>query len=331
MPRSYLVVVSLFLLILPVCGQNRPPFGTTTVKELTIRVTYERGEPVEMGIRVQLLTGSGTPFNDSYTDDHGTVRFMVEPGPYRVRITGMNIEEATSDRSFLVEPRESAHMEYFTVRKKPSEAETSSTQTHVSAAMLQIPNKARSECEKGLKALAKKDYEKARKHLGRATEIYPKYAEAFNGLGVLAMNTGEPAVGKHQFEKAIEVDPEHPAAFVNLSKIMMQQKDFTGGEQMLTKAVSLDPLNSEAISLLAFFQLQLGKFEAAIASAERAHQMPHAGFAMVHFIAGNAYEQRHQIPGAIREYKLFLEESPPGSSVAQRVKAALEGLEARSR
>jgi tetratricopeptide (TPR) repeat protein len=197
--------------------------------------------------------------------------------------------------------------------------------------MLQIPDKARSECEKGAKALENKDFEKAKKHLEKATEIYPKYAEAFNDLGVLAMNTGDAETGKLQFEKAIAADPEYAAAFVNLSKIKMQQKDFVGGEEIASKAVSLDPMNAEAISLLAFFQLQAGKLEAAIAAAERVHQLPHARFAMVHFVAGNAYEQRQRIPDAIRQYKLYLDESPPDSPTAQRVRAAIEALEARSR
>src|SRR5262245_8701476 len=163
MSRSYLVLLSLTALLLPVAAQRRPGTTESVPKELTVRVTYESGHPVEMGIRVQLQNGTGTPVAESFTDDRGAVRFNVEAGPYRVRITGPTIEELASERSFFIDPRESNHTEFFNVRKKANaEADApTSTQAHVSAAMLQIPDKARSECEKGEKALDNKDFEKA--------------------------------------------------------------------------------------------------------------------------------------------------------------------------
>lgn len=331
MPRSYLVAAAIAFLLLPAAAQQRPGTNQNTKKELTIRVSFESGEPVEMGIRVQLLTGSGTPVNDTFTDDRGNARFMVDAGQFKVRITGHDIEEMAMERSFSIDPRQMQHTEFVTVRKKPSATDQQSLQTHVSAAMLGVPDKARNECDKGYKALFKKDFAKAKVYLEKATAIYPKYAEAFNGLGVIAMNTGDPAGGRSHFEKAIAVDPEYPAAFVNLSKILMQDKDYAAGEEMLTKAVSLDPLNPEAMSLLSFFQLQTGKYDAAINSAMKAHQMPHERYAMVHFIAASAYEAQRQIPDAIREYKVFLQESPQNSVTAQRVKATLGTLEAQPR
>jgi tetratricopeptide (TPR) repeat protein len=327
MPRTCVVLTLVVLLLLPGWAQRRPgAVDQSSPKELSIRVTYESGEAVEFGIRVQLQNGTGTPVNDAYTDDRGTVRFVVDAGQYRVRITGAAIEETNSDKSFYIDPRESMHSEYVSVRRKPG-AE-SSTQGHVSAAMLQIPDKARSEYEKGVKELTKKEYGKAREHLEKATTIYPKYAEAFNGLGVVAMNTGDILQGRILFDRAMEADPEYPGAYVNRAKIALHEKDLAKGEKLLNKAVMLDPLNPEAISLLSVFQLQLGQVEAAIASAERVHALPHEKFAMVHAIAGNAYEQQRQIPDAIREYKLFLQEAPT-SSTAPKVKVAIQTLEAK--
>src|SRR5262245_9957685 len=119
MSRSYLVLVGLMALVLPVAAQRRPSTSESVPKELPIRVTYERGQSVEMGIRVQLQNATGTPIAENFTDDRGTVQFTVESGPYRVRITGPAIEELSSEHSFFVDPRESNHSEFFNVHKKP--------------------------------------------------------------------------------------------------------------------------------------------------------------------------------------------------------------------
>jgi tetratricopeptide (TPR) repeat protein len=331
MPRSIAGFVIVLTLVATAAAQRRPSTAVNVPKELNVRITYESGEPVEMGIRVQLTTGAGTPFAETFTDDRGTARFVIDAGSYRLRITGANIEETASERSFVIDTRETNHSEFVSVRRKPGQEEGASLETHISAAMLQIPGKAKSEYEKGVKALVKKEYDEARKRFEKAANMYPKYAAAFNGLGVVAMNTGEPEAGRNFFQKAIEADPEHPAALVNMSKILIQDKNYPEGESLLTKAVTLDPLNPEAVSLLAYFQLHTGKMNAAIRSAERAHKMPHEKFAMVHFIAASAHEQQHQIPDAIREYKMFLQESPADTPTAQKVKTAIAALETKNR
>jgi tetratricopeptide (TPR) repeat protein len=298
-------------------------------KQLTVKVAYDSGPAVGMGNRVQLLNGTGTPVTENFTDDRGEVLFIVDAGSYRIRVTGNEIEETASERSFYIDRRELFHTEYLSVKKKV-DPNVPSLEGHVSAAMLRIPSKAKSEVEKGMKELAKNDFEKAKPHFQKATDLYPQYAEAFNALGVIAMNAGQQEEGRVLFDKAIAADPEFAGSYVNKAKILMAAKQISQGEESLRKATTLDPLNAEALSLLAICQFQSGQRQAAIDTAQRTHQLPHEKRAVVHYIAGKAYEQQNQFADALREYRLFLKESPAASPTVSKVKEAVAALEAKS-
>jgi tetratricopeptide (TPR) repeat protein len=325
MPR--IAVFLLALISLPVFSQ-RVSDPTSQPKQLTVKVLYESGPAVEMGNRVQLLNSTGTPVTENFTNDNGEVVFLVDAGSYRLRVTGNTIEETASERSFYIDRRQLIHTEFFTVKKKV-DPNVPSLETHISAAMLKIPGKARSEVQKGMKQLSKKDFEKAKPHFQKAVEIYPQYAEAFNALGVIAMNVGAPSEGQEMFDRAIAADPEFSGSYINKAKILMAEKQLSQSQENLRKAVSLDPHNVEAISLMAICQFQAGEVTAAINSAGRAHELPHEKWPVVHYVAGMAHEQQKQFADALREYKLFLTESPSTSPTVPRVKEAVAALEAK--
>src|SRR5205085_145985 len=152
-------------------------------------------------------------------------------------ITGPTLQEPAEVRVSIY-PRESMRAEYATVKLK-ADAQSSSTQGYVSAAALNVPDKARGEFEKGMKAMNEVNFDEARKHLEKATELYPRYAEAFNALGVIAMKSNQPDEGQKEFDAAIHADEQHPAAYVNMAKLFMRDQKFAAGEGLLLKAVSL--------------------------------------------------------------------------------------------
>jgi tetratricopeptide (TPR) repeat protein len=314
-----------FLLALPLCAQRNPQ-ATDQPKQLTIKVLLESGPPVGMGNRVQLLNGTGTPVTEGFTDDRGEAVFMVDAGTYRLRVTGNGIEEANSERSFYIDRRELVRTEFFTVKKKV-DPNVPSLEPHVSAAMLKIPDKAKNELAKGMKELDKRNFDKAKPYFEKATEMYPQYAEAFNALGIVAMNTGAMAEGREMFDRAISADPEFAGSYVNKAKILMGEKQLDKSEELLKKSVTLDPLNAEALSLLAICQLQAGDQAGAISAANRTHQLPHEKWAIVHYVAGLAFEQQKLPADALREYKLFIKESPTETPTVAKVKSTITELE----
>lgn len=300
----------------------------TVTTELVVKVTYENDRPVGDQVRVQLTSSSGVPLMDSYTSGESEVHFFgVQPGGYRLRITGLDIEDKFSDYSFSIQPREVTHMEFIRVRRKPEKDAQTSTQSSVSAAALNVPAKAGSEFDKGVKALNKKDPEEARRRFARAVELYPRYAAAFNNLGVISMQQGNTDEGLGFFRQAVLADEQYAPPYLNLAKAVFRKKDYVEAEQLLLKATSIDPTNVEMLAILAMIEFDSNKMPLALINARKAIGQPnHERFAYAHYIVGRVLESQHQTAEALAEYRLFLKEAPNDSS-ALDVRGFIAALE----
>ena len=302
----------------------------TRQAEITVKVSWENDRPVSDGlVRIQLTNQMGVSIAETYVRD-GEARFPnISPGQYKFRATGIDIEETTSDYSFVIGQFDTVHMEFLRVKRKhPPAEEQSSNQGFVSAASLNIPEKARKEFDKGLNGLDKKDYPEAQKHFEKAVAIYPKYAAALNNLGYVAMLNGQNAEGEAFFEKAIAADDQYPGAYLNLARVRWGQSRFDDAEKLLVKDTSLDPQNVEAICLLANVAARKGKYDEAITLARKVHTMPHEAFAVAHYIAGLSFQEKNQLNDAAVEFRQYLKEAPEGKS-ATNARTALANVEQR--
>lgn len=314
----------------PVPGQSR----TSQTVDLTIRVMFASNESSNSRFRVQLLSSVGLPVGDSFADSSGTARFSsIPPGNYRARVTGMDIEDTESEQ-FTVDGMQISAMQMVFVKKaeaatKPGTAGAPGAPGGmISAAALNIPDKAHNEFKKGLDEANKKKYEEAIKHLNKATEIYPHYAAAFDLLGVITAQTS-PSDAKKYFEQAIAADERYPNAYVHLAKAEITSKDYNKALQLLTKSSQLNPRSAECLFLLSYSHLELGRFDDAIATAGRTHELDHNDFVLVHFIAGEAYAHKGDRAQAIEQYSQYLKEAPMGPQ-AEQAKEIIRALQAQA-
>lgn len=323
---AYALVVLLGLLSASAQRRSQIPRQNT---ELVIKVTYENDRAVADQIKIQLTTPAGVPMAETFTRGEGEARFYnMEPGTYRIRATGTDIEERTSDSSFVINPREITHIEFFQVRRK-SNGQATSTEGSISAAALNIPAKAESEFDKGVSAMKKQNLDEAQKRFARAVEVYPRYAAAFNNLGVIAMQRGNAAEGKSFFQQAMNADDQYAPPYLNLAKSHIGGKQYPEAMQLLTKANSLDPNNVEVLALLTMLEYDSSQMSSALSHARKLHTMPgHEKFAFAHYIAGKALEAQSQSQDALVEYRIFLKESPQGPT-AVKVQASIDAIEKR--
>ena len=308
-------------------GAQLQPSDPTSSTELKVRVTYLNDRPVSTGLRVDLLTSSELGLSQGFTDDLGQVTFSrVLPGHYRLRVSGIGVEDVTTN-NFQVSRGEGTHFEFVRVPAKETAGMVSlGSGPAVSAVELNVPDGARREYDAGMTALSQKDWPGAKARFQKALEIYPQYARASNGLGVVFMNTGELAKGRQAFEAALRLDDHLAAASLNLGLIAYREKRYPEAEALLTKSLSSDPLSPEALLHLANTQLLLGKAEEAVATARRLHNLEHGEFSLVHVIAARALETLKRPAEAAAEYQLYLQESPTGPA-AGRARAALQALQ----
>jgi Flp pilus assembly protein TadD len=331
--RIAILVVAALLIVDSVEAQRGRTPGTgrrAQGVDLTVRVMFASNEGISSSrYRVQLFSGVGVPVAETFTDGSGQARFpSVSPGNYRVRVSGNEIEDTDSE-SFTIDALQLSSMQMVFVKKvQPENAASAQGGGVVSAAALNIPEKARNEFKKALEETEKKKFEEAIKHLNKATEIYPHYAQAFDLWGVITAQNS-PSDAKKYFEQAIAADEQYPPAYVHLAKTEITQKDFNRAIALLSKGSQLDPRSAECLFLLAYAHLQLRRFDDAISTAERAHTLEHNDFVLIHFIAGEAYARKGQRAQAIEHYSQYLKEAPMGPQ-AEQAKEVIRILQAQA-
>ncbi|MGH9603153.1 MAG: tetratricopeptide repeat protein [Terriglobales bacterium] len=327
--RRFLWLALGFVLSAASLRAQGPDIRTQTQVWLRVLVTYENGRPAHRQLRVQLLTSTEGSLGENNTNDEGWVEFSnVPPGSYHLRISGFGVEDTTTN-SFSILEGTRMHLE--TVEVKTSEKETpaaASLAPVVAASDLDIPGNASKEYAKGAKALREGKWAEARSRLEKAIALYPRYAMAYNDLGVAWMNEEEREKGRAAFEKAIELNPGYARAYRHLAMLLIQANRYEEAGRLLEKSLGLEPLDPQGLSLLAHVQFLTGRMEEAAATARKVHSVPHQGFAVAHLISAQALESRHLVDEAAAEYRLFLQEAPNSAS-ADKARAALDKLAAK--
>jgi len=327
--RLFSVLLAL-LLSLPAPGQFSTPSTGFPSTELKVRVTFTNDRPAARNIRVQLLSTAEVTMTERFTDDLGQVSISgLQPGNYRLRVTGQGLVEVTTP-VFSIHRGENSHTEFVRMDsdREDEQAPGSSGGATVSALELNVPAKARKEFEKGQEAMQAAEWVEARSRLEKAIAVYPQYFSAHNNLGVVYMQMGDREKGRLAFERSLAINDQYTRAYRNLAQYELDEKDYAEAAMLLEKSLAADPLDAQAMTMLAQAQLAGGQTEQAILTARKAHSIPHEGASLAHLVAARALEHAGRANEAVEEYIAYLKEEPE-SKIAPRVRAALEALRKR--
>jgi tetratricopeptide (TPR) repeat protein len=309
-------VIVVFLLLTSVRAQIFGGMRGSNVGNVHIHVVYDNDRNAGPYLQVRLMSGStAESLGTTYTNDIGQADFTGVPvGDYHVEVSGDGIE-STASPTFEVDNRKVTQAQYVTVRHlvdagpKPVSAHS----TMVSAAELNVPDKARKEVDKGNESMAMHNWNKAEEHLNKAIALAPQYVIPYNNLAVLYAKMNDLAREEEALKKATSMDDHFAPALVNYGKLSLGQKNFPLAETLLEKAVRVEPANGESLMLLADAQYMNRHFDAAIVSAHQAHTAaPNEHPSFVHYIAARAYQQEGKQAEALAEFQLFLQEEPKG-------------------
>jgi len=320
--------ISVALTLLLFCSLVSAQRSRCDPANLRLKVLYNTSRSARNHTQVDLLTASGSLVARRFTDDSGNVDFLEIPAQgYRVRVADSVAEDTVSDEIDLACGESRSEM--VTAKLKAS-AENELKQEDqkealVSALDLNVPGSARKEFEKGAQAMQDGDTPNAMKHLLKAVDIYPQYALAYNHLGVLYMQAGQPDKGRAAFEKAVELNDHYPSALLNLAKLRFQDRKMADVEMLLRKAVAVDAANPESLALLSDAEIVNGHLDDALANVTKLHTLPHPQFAAIHVVAGDALVKANRPDEALVQYNLFLQEAP-GSQAADHARKAIAGL-----
>ena len=317
MKSAWLAAIALSLAIIPAQAQlhGGPGGGISTLGNVHIHVTLNNDRDAGPYLLVRLMHGSSDDVvGTTYTNDRGEADFGAVPiGDYHVEVSGNDIETTNSD-TFEVDSRKISQSQYVTVRRVEGAGPEviSAHSAAVSAADLKVSDKARKELDKANEAMALHDWKKAKEHFDKALAIEPNYVTAYSNLAVLYAKLDDVPNEEQALKKAVSLDGHFGPALLNYAKLSIRQKNYPQAESLLEKEVAVDPNNPESLLLLADAQYMDRHFEAAIASALKAHTASKDHPTFVHYIAARAYQQQNRQQDALTQFQQFLKEEPKG-------------------
>ncbi|ABF42941.1 TPR repeat protein [Candidatus Koribacter versatilis Ellin345] len=300
------------------------PASIPKVTDLSVRVVFENGRSAGPNNRVEVLGQYGGSVTSGSTDTSGQVTFpRMDPGNYRLRVSGPGI---VTTETPVIDLTDAGPRSNQTVPVKPSgQMGDSAPGATVDA---NIPADARKEFDKGEDKSQGKDYNAAREHLEKAVTIYPKYAMAYNDLGLVYMHLNQGPKAVEAFKTAAQLDEHLKQANLFLGQFYYENHQFKDAEPYLVHATKDDPKNAQLLLALANSQLRNGQNDEALATAQKVHALPdHKKFAAAHLIAAEVYADKGDNQHAKDEYHVFLKEDS-NSPMAPKVKEALAKLEA---
>jgi tetratricopeptide (TPR) repeat protein len=195
----------------------------------------------------------------------------------------------------------------------------------VSAAQLAVPKKARREYEKAEDAAQKNKWAEANQCLQRALVIWPKFAEALVLRAIIERNAYSSAQAITDAEKAVESDPTYGKAYVVLGAAYTDVNRWDDAVRALDHGVRIAPDYWQGYYEMSRTLLLKRDFAGALQQAQKASDVGHTNFAMLHLIKGYAYLGLSNQPAARTELETYVKLEPK-SDASLRVRTILERM-----
>jgi tetratricopeptide (TPR) repeat protein len=195
----------------------------------------------------------------------------------------------------------------------------------VSAAQLAVPKKARHEYEKAENAAQKSKWAEANQRLQKALVIWPKFAEALVLRAIIERNQYSSEQAITDAEKAVESDPAFGKAYVVLGAAYTDVNRWDDAVRALDHGVRIAPDYWQGYYEMSRTLLLEKDFAGALQHAQKALDVGHTNFAMLHLIKGYSYLGLSNQPAARTELETYVKLEPK-SDAALRVRTILEGM-----
>ena len=272
------------------------------------------GNPLQ-DVRVELTDGNGTVVNSAYTNSSGRFEFTrVASGAYTVVATS-GLQQA-SER---VDASSFANMVNIRMQGsgKPADGVEGNS---VSVAQYRVPAKAREAYRKAHNALEKGKLDEASKHLAKALEICPNYAEALTLRGILELNQQDSQAAVTDLDNAIKADANYAMAYMVLGSALNMQSKFDDAIRALQRGESLAPNYWQAHFEMGKSYIGKADYPAALRQLERAESLAPAEYPLIYLLRAHALLSMKQFPEAMAALQTYLQKDPKGANVQQAEK-----------
>jgi Flp pilus assembly protein TadD len=313
-----LVVFPLLIVTAAVLAQGQNDSGTDGVN-FQGRILYENNAPAQF-VRVELWTDGESTWRTSLTTDrsgkfHTGAPCMVIQ--YKVEELGFRPVLGRVDIS-LNPCRTLVDITLRAIRDTTAPSSAVPRSASIDARIAAIPPEASKEFETGHEAVKNNDFEGAIPHLQKAISLYPRYAEAYQLLGLAQLQTNRGPQAESSLVKAIEIEDKMPGAQYLLGVLYAKTGRVSLAEKPLTRFAELDPQNPDAYFELAKVSFALNKFPDAEMHARKSIELKETN-AGVNIVLGYALLRQKQPEHARQALQQFLQQDP-NSPMAADVK-----------
>jgi Tfp pilus assembly protein PilF len=290
----------------------------TDVRPISGTVRDANNNPLNE-VRVELTDWNGGIVNSTYTNQAGSFEFPpVAEGAYTI--------VATSGMQQVTERIETSHWSAMNVslrlpvNNKPDDGRTGNT---ISVAQYRVPDKAREEFNKAHENLEKGRLEDANRHLTRALDLYPDYADALTLRGILALDHKQTEAAIADLDHAIKSDGSYALAYMVMGSALNQESKYDEAIQSLQRGESLAPDYWQAYFEMGKSYIGKGDFPAALAQLDRARTLAGAEYPLIEFLRAHTLIEMKQYPDAVLALQSYLQREPQSAN-SEKARQMLE-------
>ena len=292
------------------------PMNPSRVDNRSISGTVQDtlGKPLQ-DVRVELTDGSGAVVNSAYTSSSGRFEFSrVASGTYIV-VAISGLQQATE----RVEASSFSNMVSIRMQGsgKPADGVEGNS---ISVAQYRVPAKAREAYRKAHSAVEKGKMDDASKHLAKALEICPNYAEALTLRGVLELNQQDSQAAVADLDNALKADANYAMAYMVLGSALNMQSKFDDAIRALQRGESLAPTYWQAHFEMGKSYIGKADYPSALRQLERAESLAPEQYPLIYLLRAHALLAMKQFPEAMAALQAYLQKDPKGANVQQAEK-----------
>ncbi len=299
-------------------------FGQHSDNTLTVSVRDKADQPIpDARVDVRAVMSTGGSYS-GYTNRAGMLELTgLGDGTYEV-----SVQKGVSQSTDRVEV--GAGMASISLRidtNDQSAAEVGSNGATVSLAQYKVPKKAREEFKKAESALNERKTDEAQKHLAKALEIHPEYADALTMRGIMNLEQKNYEAATADLDHAIKADPGYAMAYIAMGATFNMMQRFDEALRSLDRGVALAPQSWQAYFELSKAEVGKSNYETAIRAADKAQELSDGKYPLVHLLKAHALLALKQYDPAMGELQAFIDQAPKAPQ-AENARTTLEQVRA---
>jgi tetratricopeptide (TPR) repeat protein len=318
-------IASFLLLVTSAWTQDLPvrAFGEHTLNTLTVTVRDKSNQPIpDARIEVRALMSMGGVLSGS-TNRAGVFEASgLNDGTYEV-VAQKGVQQSTE----RIEVGAGMAAMSLTIDDTDHAAAEVGGKATVSVAQYKVPKKAREEFKKAESALNDRKLDEAQKHLAKALDIYPEFAEALTMRGVMNLEQKNYDSAINDLDHAIKADSGYPMSYIALGAAFNMTQRYDDALRSLDRGVALAPQSWQAYFEMSKAQIGKSSYEAAIRAADKAQALGDGKYPLVHLLKAHAMLALKQYDSAMGELQAFIDQAPKAPQ-AENARTTLEQVRA---